>query len=58
MLPPDELYTNGSINDKNMQKRIEGAKITSDRMISAVITQLLELNEGKRLKVTDIFNND
>lgn len=58
MLPLDELYSNGSINEKALQKRIEGAKITTDKMISAVIPQLLELNETKRLKVTEIFKND
>ena len=41
-----------------MQKRIEGAKLTSDRMISSALPQLLELNEAKRLKVTDVYKND
>lgn len=27
-------------------------------MISSVLPQLLELNEGKRLKATDIFKNE
>ena len=57
MLSPEDLYENGTINEKNLQKRIEGAKITADPMISKVITQLLELNEAKRLKVPEIFKN-
>jgi hypothetical protein len=44
MLPPSELYTDGVINEKLLQKRIEGAKITADRMIATALPQLLELN--------------
>jgi uncharacterized protein YciU (UPF0263 family) len=40
-----------------MNKRIEGVKITNDRMISSAIKLLLELNEAKRLKPADIFKN-
>ena len=58
MLTPEQLYSNGGINEKVLQKRIEGAKLTVDRMISAILPQLLELNEAKRIKVPEIYRND
>jgi len=44
LLPPSELYTDGVINEKNLQKRIEGAKIKADRMVATALPQLLELS--------------
>ena len=58
LLPPSELYTDGVINEKNLQKRIEGAKIKADRMVATALPQLLELSQAKRLKATDIYKNE
>lgn len=58
MISPQDLYTKAVINEKALQKRIEAAKITADKMISSAIVQLLDLNESKRLKATDIFKNE
>lgn len=58
MISPEDLYTKGALNEKALHKRIEAAKITGDKMISSAIAQLLDLNESKRLKATDIFKNE
>ena len=41
MLPNADLYEGGLINEKTLSKRIEGVKITNDKMISSAIKMLL-----------------
>lgn len=46
------------LNEKALSKRIEGVKITNDKMITDAIKFLLEIDESKRMKPTDIFKKE
>ncbi len=46
------------LNEKALSKRNEGVKITNDKMITDAIKFLLEIDESKRLKPTDIFKKE
>jgi hypothetical protein len=51
------LYTGKVINEKNLKKRIEGIKLTTNSLLSTIIKSLLNLNEDDRITIKQIFDH-